>query len=171
MPDRTEKAVSQAMGAVKSVKATFKGMTGVFKHLMVEHGKVSALIMRVSMSSDHAVRAELYPIIRTELLGHEKGELTAVYPALAEFQETRSIAEEHARDAGELEAVIRELDTLSYSDASWMPTFDRLAGLVQKHVSLEESEYFPKAQKTVGDERAKALLPFFEAAKTNAAAS
>jgi len=165
MPNRMEKAASEVMGAVKDVKATFKGLTGVFKHLMEEHGKVGALIKRVGMTSDQAVRAKLYPTIRSELLGHETGELKAVYPVLAEYPETSGIAATHAREASELRAAIAQLDGLATSDARWAPAFERLATLVEKHVAEEESEYFPKAQKVIGDERARELLPLFEAAK------
>jgi hemerythrin superfamily protein len=168
MPNRIEKAASGVMGAMKDMKATVKGLSGVFKRLMEEHGKVSALIKRVSMSSDGKVRAELFPTIRSELLGHETGELNVVYPALAEYPETSSIAEEHARQAGELKQCIEELDRLSFVDAGWGPAFDRLAHLVDEHVSKEEGEYFPKAQKVIGDQRAEQLLPQFEAAKKTA---
>jgi hemerythrin superfamily protein len=168
MPNRIEKAASETMGAMKSAKAAVKGLTGVFRHLMEEHGKVAALMKRVSMSSDDRVRAEVFPTIRKDLLGHETGELKAVYPVLAEYPETTAIAEEHAQQAGELEQAIRELDKLSFADAGWGPAFDRLATLVEQHVAQEENEYFPKAQKVIGDERAKELLPAFEAAKASA---
>ena len=165
MPNRVEEATSAAMGAIKDVKATVKGLTGVFKHLMEEHGKVSALITRVKLSSDEDVRARLYPTIRTELLGHESGELKAVYPAMAAYPEVSSIAEEHARDAGELQQQIAEVDRFSFGDASWAPAFERLAELVQKHVATEESDYFPRAQDAMGEKLAKDLLPLFESAK------
>ena len=168
MPNKIEKAASEAMGVIKDVKAGLKGLTGVFRHLMEEHGKVTALIKRVSMSSDESVRANLFPTIRSELIGHEEGELRAVYPVLAEYPETSTIAEEHAKQAGELRQAIDELDRLPFSDAGWGPAFDRLATLVENHVSKEESDYFPKAQKVLGDERSKELLPAFESAKKSA---
>jgi hypothetical protein len=165
MPNRVEEATSAAMGAIKDLKATVKGLTGVFKHLMEEHGKVSALLTRVKMTSDEEVRARLYPTIRRELLEHETGELTAVYPAMAPYPEVGGIAEEHARDAGELQRQIAEVDRYAYGDPSWGPAFDRLVQLVQKHVAAEEGDYFPKAQKAMGDDLAKRLLPLFESAK------
>jgi hypothetical protein len=169
MPNRVEEATSAAMGAMKDVKATVKGLTGVFKHLMEEHGKVSALITRVKMSSDRDVRARLYPTIRSELLGHETGELKVVYPAMAEYTEVSAIAQEHAREAGELQRQIAEIDKCAYGDADWGPAFDRLAELVQKHVAREEGDYFPKAQKVMGDDLAKQLLALFESAKKTTA--
>jgi hypothetical protein len=165
MPNRVEQATSNAMGSVKDVKATLKGLTGVFKHLMEEHGKVAALIGRVKLTGDPEVRARLYPTIRTELLGHETGELRAVYPALAVYPETRAIAEAHEREAGELQRQIAEVDRLAYHEPAWDTAFTRLAELVHKHVAEEEGDYFPKAQQALGDKLAKELLPLFESAK------
>jgi hypothetical protein len=54
MPNTVERVASGLMGAAKDVKAGFKGLTGVFMHLMEEHGKVGALIKRVSASDDEA---------------------------------------------------------------------------------------------------------------------
>jgi Hemerythrin HHE cation binding domain len=165
MPNRVEEATSAAMGALKDVKASVKGLNGVFKHLMEEHGKVSALIMRVKLSSDAEVRARLYPTIRSELLEHETGELKVVYPAMAPYPEVSGIADEHARQAGELQQQIAEVDRYAYGDTGWGPAFERLAELVQKHVTAEESDYFPRAQKAMGDNLPKQLLPLFESAK------
>jgi hypothetical protein len=165
MPNAVERAASEVMGAAKDIKAGFKGLTGVFMHLMEEHGKVGALITRVGLTTDIEVRSKLYPTIRTELKAHERGELQAVYPALAAFPETASIAAAHAHHASELEAALAELDALSFNSAGWAPAFERLATLVNEHVAIEEKEYFPLAQKILGEARAKELLPAFEQAK------
>jgi thioredoxin-like negative regulator of GroEL len=168
MPNSFEKAASKTMGTVKSAQASLKGLTGVFKHLMQEHGEVSALIKRVTASSDSDVRRELYPTIREELLGHEKGELNAVYPVLAEYPETEPIAARHAREASELEAAIRAVDAVDFGAQAWEPAFEHLAALVKAHVDEEENEFFPAAQETIGEERARGLTARFEAAKTAA---
>jgi len=165
MPSALESTGSKLMGAAKNIKATFKGLTGVFKHLMEEHGKVAALLKHVKASSEESVRAELYPTIRRELLAHEKGELLAVYPALVQFAETARIAAEHEHEAKELQAAIAAVDALAFSDVSWGPTFERLVQLVEAHVKVEESEFFPKAQDVIGEDQAQALLPRFEQAK------
>jgi hemerythrin superfamily protein len=160
-----ERIASEMLAAAKDVKAGYKGLTGVFMHLMEEHGKVGALIKRVGMSSELAVRAELYPTIRKELLAHEKGELKVVYPSLARFPETGAIAAEHAHQASELEAAIVEVDAISFESPSWASAFERLAKLVDAHVSQEEGDYFPRAQKVLGEERAQELLGKYEASK------
>jgi hemerythrin superfamily protein len=165
MTSKVEEVASHMMGAMKDVKAKLKGLSGVFAHLMEEHGKMDALLKRVSASSDRAVRETLYPEIRKQLLAHEQGEVRAVYPALAEYQDTSAIASAHSRNATELEAAIADVDALPYSDVGWSPAFERLVKMVEDHVEEEETTYFPKAQEVLGDERAKELLTQFEAAK------
>ena len=166
MPNTFEKAASKTMGAMKDVKATFKGLHGVFKTLMEEHGEVSALILRVNSSSDQSVRRELYPTIRKELLAHEKGELATVYPFLAQFPETSDIAVEHHREASELESELSALDHLDVGDPRWDIGFKRLASLVKKHVAEEEGEYFPRAQEAIGEDEAELLKTRYEATKS-----
>ncbi len=75
------------------------------------------------------------------------------------------MAARHAAEAGELESAIKSLDALAYSDARWASDFERLAGLVRKHVEEEESVIFPMAQETLGDDRSKALKVSYEATK------
>jgi len=167
MPNTFEKAASKTMGAMKDVKATFKGLHGVFKKLMEEHGEVSALILRVNSSSDESVRRELYPTIRKELLAHEKGELATEYPFLAQFPEMSDIAAEHHREATELESEISALDHLDVGDPRWDIGFERLASLVKKHVAEEEGEYFPRAQEAIGEDKAEMLRTRYEATKSS----
>jgi hypothetical protein len=64
MPNRVEKVASEAMGAVKTIAATI----GSFKQLAREHGEVTALLIRIRMTSDPAARRDLL-----ELLLREKG--------------------------------------------------------------------------------------------------
>lgn len=165
MPNPVERLAAEAMGAAKDAKAAFKGLTGVFPHLMEEHGKLSALIMRVGMSSDAAVHAKSYPTIVSQLLAHEKAETIAVYPVLAEYAELSGVVMSHAGEAHELETALAQVDALAFGAPAWAPAFERLARLVQAHVDREESEFFPKAQRVIGAERAQQLLAAFEAAK------
>lgn len=165
MANAIERATSELMVAAKDAKAAFKGLTGVFMHLMEEHGKVGALIKRVQATSDDGVRAKLYATIRSELLAHERGELKVVYPVLAQYSETAGIAASHSLEASELEATIAEIDALSIGSANWTSAFDRLARLVEQHVDREESDYFPKAQKALGKERTEELLFAFDSAR------
>lgn len=157
MPTRAEQIASKAMGAMKAAKATVKGLGGVFRKLSQEHGEVTALLMRVKRSSDVEVRKSLFPDIRRELLAHEKGEMEVVYPAFRQHPELVSIAQEHDKEAGQMEQVIQQLSATEYADESWGRMFDRLVDLVVHHATEEENEFFPKASRVMTDEEPDVL--------------
>lgn len=150
MPNRIEKAAAEAMGAIKAAKATVERLHGVFKQLTREHGEVTALLVRVKTSTDPEVRRELFPKIREELLSHEKGELSEVYPAFLAHEELAGYAEMHAREAGTLERTIKTLSAMAYDDPQWGPTFANLANAVVHHAKEEEDDFFPAASKIFG---------------------
>ena len=162
---RTQKAASEVMGAAKAAKATLEGVTGVFKQLMREHGEVTALLLRVKTSSEIDVRADLFPKIRAELISHEKGELTEVYPLFRKHAGLAGYAEMHEREAGTLERRIQRLGAIPYEDAEWASAFDDLVNAVAEHVKEEESEYFPVASKTLGKKVTEAMTIRYEAKK------
>jgi hypothetical protein len=168
MPHRTEKIASEVMGAAKSAKAELKGVHGVFQHLMREHGEVTALLLRVKASSDPKVREEFFPLIRQELLSHEKGELADVYPVFERHPELVEFVEEHEEDATEIEERIDLVTETPYDDARWAPRFEQLVDLVSAHVEEEETEYFPAASKVIDREQSEKMLARFEATKARA---
>jgi hemerythrin superfamily protein len=151
MTNKAEEMVAKVVGTAKAAKATLEGLEGVFRHLIREHGEVSALLMRLKMSSDPDTRRELWPTIRRELLSHEQAELREVYPALSQNSDTREMAEEHDRDAKGLEEVIDELTATAVDSNQWQPTLERLIAQVQEHVRDEEEEYFPIADRAFKD--------------------
>ncbi len=157
MPTRTEQIASKAMGAMKAAKATVRGLGGVFRKLSQEHGEVTALLMRVKRSTDVAVRRNLFPDIRRELLAHEKAELQVVYPAFRRHPELAQIADAHQNEADQMEQVIHQLSATDYADASWGRMFDRLVDLVMHHATEEENQYFPKASRVMGDDEPNVL--------------
>ena len=165
MPHRTEHAASTAMGAIKTAKAAILGLTGVFRHLAREHGEVSALLMRVKLSSDVAVRRDLFPKIKNELLSHEKGELREVYAVLKQYSQLQDIVEEHDSEANELEQLIDKLSVTPYDGKDWKNEFDRLVEKVNRHVKKEENDYFPAAMRVIGKEESERMLPRYQRAK------
>ena len=167
MTHKLEELASKAMGTVKAAKASLDGINGVFRHLMREHGEVSALLMRLKLSSDPAMRRELWQEVRAELLSHEQAERLTVYPVFEQNPQTASIVARHERDAGDLEDVIEELTTMGVESPDWQPTLERLIAQVQEHVRDEEEEYFPLAD-YVFKERSDDMLQRFEKAKAKA---
>jgi hemerythrin superfamily protein len=161
MTTRLEGIGAKAMGAARAAVATVGGMTGIFRRLTQEHGEMSALLMRVQLTSSPAVRRNVFPTIRKELLAHERAEESEIFPMFQQNEGTRAIVEAHAREAGQLEMVIGELTEIAVDDPRWEQTFDRLFKLVQAHVKTEESAYFPAGQHAFA-ERTDEMLARFE---------
>jgi hypothetical protein len=169
MPNRMEGAASGILGAIKSTKATFEGLTGVFKDLAREHGEVAALLLRVRATSDPAVRRALFPKIREELLSHEEGERAEVYSVFREHEELAGYAEMHARDTAAFERMIDGLSHLDYADSTWGAAFVELTNAVVREAKEEEDEYFPAASRILGAQASEALATRYFAAKQAAA--
>lgn len=167
MTTKIEEMASKATGFAKAAKATLEGFNGVFRHLVQEHGEVSALLLRLKLSSDPDKRRELWPIIRKELLSHEQAEKLEVYPAFRHVSEMQTMAVEHDRDADDLEEVISELTATAVDSDQWQPILERLIAQVEEHVRDEEEEYFPIADRAFKD-RSQDMLARFEKAKAEA---
>jgi hemerythrin superfamily protein len=167
MTNKIEELASQAMGVVKAAKATLEGYEGVFRHLVREHGEVTALLMRLKLTADPDKRRELWPTIRKELLSHEQAEMREVYPALRQEAQTRPMAQEHDRDAENLQDAIELLDATAVDSRQWQPNLESLIELVREHVREEEEEQFPIADR-IFRSRTHDLLQRFEKAKSEA---
>jgi hypothetical protein len=167
MTSKIEAFAAKTVGAAKAAKAAFEGLDGVFRLLIREHGEVSALLLRLKISTDPKTRRELWPQIRAELLAHEQAEKTEVYPAFLEEADTRAMAQEHTHDAAELEEAISELSATAADSEQWQPVLERLIAMVQEHVRDEEEEYFPIADRLFKD-RSDDMLARFEKAKAKA---
>jgi hemerythrin superfamily protein len=155
MANTIEEMASKTLAATKATKARLKGLTGIFAQLMEEHGEVSALMSRVKMSSDPEVRRRLFPEIRANLLAHEKGELTVLYPVLRQFAQTRHIAETHDSEASMLESLIETVHSTAVDSPRWQDAYERLVAQVQHHVTEEENEWFPMAHEVLSERAAQ----------------
>jgi len=165
MPNPLEEIGAKGVGAAKATLARIKGISGVFKTLVEQHGEVSTMLMRLKASQNPEKRLDLWSKIRVELLSHERGELSVVYPALRDFEQTRQFAEEHDGQASELETTIAELDAIDTASDMFASKLDELIALVQQHVDTEENEYFPTAVDVVGKDLAQELDGRFLAKK------
>jgi hemerythrin superfamily protein len=163
MPNRMDSLISRGMGKVRAVRARMRGLAGVFKTLSEQHGEVLGLIERLKGHTDR--RRELWPIIRVELLSHERAEMLEVYPVLRSRLELRALADRHDEQAADLEELIERLDLIDLESAEWGVLFDELAARVSAHATDEETQIFPAGQKVLGDARAEDIDEKFRAAK------
>jgi len=145
--------------------ASFDRFVGVFRKLTQEHGELIGWLLRLKMTSSIDVRAQLFPIVREELLAHERGEVDVLYAALERFDETRWSALQHRREALKLERLIDRVSAIPYADETWSYAFAHLADTVAQHAAEEEDELFPTAQRLLGLSSAQVLRTQYELMK------
>lgn len=165
MPNAVEKVVAKGMGKAKEINARLEGLTGVFAHLAEEHGEASALLTRLRSSDEAEKRDDLWAAIRLELLSHERAEMTTVYPVFRQHSRLASLAEQHDREAGELETAINALDGTDFTSDGWEEKVEQLIALLKHHVEDEEHNYFQVAQKILDERTIHELKDSFHRAK------
>jgi iron-sulfur cluster repair protein YtfE (RIC family) len=171
-PARPRKELAMVMTAAEAISATptrnlkaaakSSGLRGIFLRLVQEHGELTALLLRLRMSPDVATRVELFPIVRAELLSHERAEAEVLFSAMRRKEQTRLIAVKHKRTSGEIASLLYQLESLDYASPSWEGGFTMLFNTVEQHMIEEESYYFPIAQRVLGDTVTHALRALYD---------
>lgn len=165
MPTRTDDEEAKAMAVATAVKASLKGLHGVFKVLVEEHAQLIALLMRIENSSEADTGRRLFPRIQSQLLAHEERELRTTYPVFLEHSELVQVARVHDAEADRLEDMLFRLAATDYENDAWEGIFDRLFELFRDHITEEENRSFPAAERVLGRQEAERLEGPYLAAK------
>jgi len=164
MPNSVDTFAAKAAGKAAGQRARVKGLTGVFNVLVQQHQEAATLLARVQRADDPEERRELWLQARGELICHERAELSTLYPLIAENPLNADISRRHAEEAQQLETAIADVDALDPASSPWAESIESLIQLVRQHVEVEETDFFPRAQDTLGREAANALeRPFLAA--------
>lgn len=141
-----------------------RALVGVFQTLVNEHRKAAELMQRIVHQSAES-RQQAWPILRRQLLSHDRAEELEVYAALEGYDGARDILEHHKLEAAELEGAINELDAVDYESDQWMAKLSDIVALFEDHVRDEETEYFFRMQQLLGEDRARELHERFVSAQ------
>jgi hypothetical protein len=160
-----EEIGKKGAGQLKGAVAALKGLTGIFKTLVQQHGEVAVMLKRLKGTDDANKRLELWAEVRSELLSHERAEMRVLYPELRKVEQTKDIADKHDEEGKELEATVFKIDGVDTGSADWDPQLNALIDLVDKHISEEEKEWFPEASEALGKDVAAELNDRFMAQK------
>jgi hemerythrin superfamily protein len=139
-------------------------LVGVFETLVKEHHKAAELMARLAQQSA-ASRQQAWPIVRRQLLSHDRAEELEIYAALEGYDGARDILEHHKLEAGELEGALNELDAIDYESDQWMAKLQDIVALFNDHVRDEETEYFPRMQQLLGEDKSRDLHERFLSAQ------
>jgi hypothetical protein len=155
MSNRMDQTIAKTRGVMKGIKERIDGLSGVFETLAKQHGEALSLLDAVR--KDASKRVQLWPKIRSELLAHERAEMRVLYPELRMYDELRPLANQHDAEATELERMIHDLDATEIDSSTWGKLLDHLADNIKRHANEEETDTFPRAQDSIGVQRAKQL--------------
>jgi len=122
-----------------------KQLSGVFKHVLAEHGEAFAQVKRLGMRSQAHRHSELERGREASVggcIGHEherlqhgpqRGEMVEGYAALRAIVQTEHLLENNARPS-DLADAMAALDAINPGSPEWGPTFLQVSELVEAHL-------------------------------------
>ena len=119
--------------------------------LKKDHAEVKELFDRFEKLGKKGSRDEKEEIVReacAKLTVHAIVEEEIFYPAAREAPEAETLLNEAEVEHGIAKQLITQLDALSVEDEMFDANFTVLSEYIKHHVQEEESELFPKVQKS-----------------------
>lgn len=121
-----------------------------------QHREVEGLFEAIEKADDPGEKTRLFQDLAGKLVGHDGIERQIFYPAC---EEALGLSD----DLGEalVEHGVVEFSLYQADQATGKPDFDFKLSVLQEilahHIEEEESEFFPKAKKALGDEKLESL--------------
>jgi hemerythrin superfamily protein len=150
MSNLIERVATQAAGAVGALRASARGLRGIFSRLSEEHSELIVLLEIAMAATEPHKRASAWADARNELLAHDRAEQGYVYAHLTAYAELSDIIEEHQTDVSELELAVATIDALGLDAPGWQAAVEQLERQVRRHSEREEEHFFPASQEIIG---------------------
>lgn len=129
--------------------------------LKQQHREVDDLFEKIEKSQNSREKTTLFRQLAGKLVGHDAIERQIFYPACEEAMGLNDLLGEALVEHGLVEFSLYQAD-----QAINQPDFDFkvkvLKEVVQHHVEEEEKEFFPKAEKALGDDKLEGLAEELE---------
>lgn len=137
--------------------ATARPLTGVFEMLVEQHRHALELLRRAGSVTNPAKRRQHWVEARRSLISHERAEEQVVYAMLESRDDAQSLLEQHGDQAVELELALADLEATDADSDEWIWRLRDVTAMVEDHVRDEESDFFPRAQRLLGENLAREL--------------
>lgn len=121
--------------------AALNELSGVFKHVLSEHGEAFALVKRLSMRLDREGCGQLGTTLAGEACSHSRGEMAQGYAALKAIVQKQHLLESEARPS-DLADAMAALDAINPGSPEWGPTFLQVSELLEAHLHAAEDSLF-----------------------------
>jgi len=142
---------------VQRASATARPLTGVFEVLAEQHRHALELLRRAGSTANPVKRRQHWAEARRRLISHERAEEQVVYSMLEHHDDAQTLLDQHGDQAVELELAIAELDSLDIDSEDWIGRLRDVMAMVDDHVRDEENDFFPRAQRLLGENLAREL--------------
>jgi hypothetical protein len=140
-------------------------LAGVFQTLAEQHRHLLELLRDAGSIDSAAQRRERWAEARRRLLSHERAEAQVLGAALRGNESARPVLEQHAGQVTELEGVIAEVEATEGGSDMWISRLRDVLAVLDDHVRDEEQDFFPRAQRLLGEDEARALEEPFASAQ------
>ena len=120
--------------------------------LKEDHERAMELIEQIeSLEENQSQGSDLFRQLKQALTLHTQMEEKFFYPALSEFEETSEFVEEAYKEHREVDDLLAEISNSSPGDDEFLDQISELKQMLEHHVSEEEDELFPDAEKLLGE--------------------
>jgi hemerythrin superfamily protein len=143
-------------------------LAGVFATLADQHRRLLELLRDAGTIDAAAQRRERWAEARRRLLAHERAESQVVYAALQGNDSAGPLLQQHAGQVTELERAIAQVDATDGASDLWVSRLRDVMAVLDDHVRDEEQDFFPRAQRLLGEDAARALDEPFASAQRDA---
>lgn len=121
-----------------------------------QHEEVKALFKRLESTQKAAEQRQIFEELASNLVGHDAIERQVFYPACEKAMGMTDLLGEALVEHGVVEFMLYEADeALGDDDFKYKCTV--LKETLEHHIEEEESEFFPEAEKALGDDKLDAL--------------
>ena len=129
------------------------------KLLKDDHDKVKKLLGELDSTTERGVktRQELFAKVKQELTIHEAIEEEIFYPAMKDHPKTKEIALEAYEEHHVVDAVMAEIEAVSFDDEKWGAKFKVMKENLEHHIEEEEGEMFKQARQVFEQEELEQL--------------
>lgn len=130
----------------------------------VDHEKVEQLFQQME-SAKGAKAMNCFNQIYKELSLHARAEELVFYPAMMEYEETKTFIEEAESEHNSAKILLEQMKSLNPSDEEFGIKLKSLKEAVLHHVEEEEGEIFDAVRQCIKGERLQRMGQEFQAAK------
>jgi len=132
-----------------------------------DHSELSDYYKQIKNAEDEETKVKWQNQFTWELARHSIAEELVVYPAMEKYlgDKGKEMAEKDRQEHRGVKEALYEFQNLSPSDASFMPTLEKLYKDLDEHIREEEKDDLPALEKALPDGESERIAASFQRTK------